>query len=316
MADTEVAATLPRQGQPVEDVKTVDEQDQRCWSVTTIIGVLDKPALVYWAANETAHAAVQNMAAWKAIEQSDGIEEAEKWIAGARFRGSKGLLTAASLGTAMHAACEHFVLNGARPDDEELGQIVAANGKLSPANQAGEVAVMNTMLDRFSEFLDRFQPVYQASEVTVFHPDYAYAGTADGFFTIDGMRVIFDIKTTREARDKQGKLKSPFPEVALQLAGYRHAALAAVWRPRRVMEFRRRYYVLSQSERDLAVPVPEVDGGAVVHITPEHCELFPVRCDERVFERFLHVIEVARWKFEMEQHVIGAPLAPPNREEI
>jgi hypothetical protein len=307
--------TLPRHGEPVEDVKKADDTDLRCWGTTTIIGVLDKPALVYWAANETAHAAVQNVNAWKAIEQSDGTEEAEKWIAGARFRGGKGQLTAAALGTSVHAACEEFVLNGMRPDDEQLGKIVAANGKLTAANVTAEVGVINTMLDRFSDWLDKFQPVYQATEVTVFHPDYAYAGTSDGFFTVDGMRLIFDIKTTREPRDKQGNLKAPYPEVALQLASYRHAALAAVWRPRRVMEFRRRYYVLSQSERDLAVPVPEVDGGAVVHITPEGCELFPVRCDEQVFERFLHVIEVARWKFEMEATVIGAPLAPPIRED-
>lgn len=307
--------SLPRHGEPVEDIKKADPTDLRHWSTTTIIGVLDKPALVYWAANETAKAAVNNVAAWRAIAESDGPEEAEKWIAGARFRGGKGQLTAASLGTSMHAACEEFVLTGARPDDTQLAQIVASNGKLNAAAVTSEVAVMNTMLDRFSEFLDRFQPVYQASEVTVFHPDFAYAGTADGFFTIDGMRLIFDIKTTREPRDGQGNLKSPYPEVALQLASYRWASLAAVWRPRRVMEFRRRYYVLSSSERELAVPVPEVDGGAVVHITPEHCELFPVRCDEAIFERFLHVIEVARWKFEMEQHVIGAPLVPPKASD-
>lgn len=309
------AITLPRHGEPVEDIKKADDTDLRHWSVTTIIGVLDKPALVYWAANETAHAAVQNVAAWRAIAESDGPEEAEKWIAGARFRGGKGQLTAASLGTSVHAACEEYVLTGARPDDTFLSQVVASNGKLSAANVIAEVATVNVMLDRFSEWLDRFQPVYQASEVTVFHPDYAYAGTADGFFTIDGMRLIFDIKTSRESRDKQGNLKSPYPEVALQLAGYRYASLAAAWRPRRVMEFRRRYYVLSQSERALAVPVPEVDGGAVVHITPEACELFPVRCDERIFERFLHVIEVARWKFEMEANVVGAPLAAPKRED-
>lgn len=310
-----MTVVLPRHGEPVEDIKKADAADLRHWSSTTIIGVLDKPALVYWAANETADAAVANAAAWRAIADSDGPEEAEKWIAGARFRGSKGQLTAAALGTSIHAACESFVLTGVRPDDGELGQIIAANGKLSAAGVAGETAVMNAMIDQFSAWLDRFQPVYQATEVTVFHPDYAYVGTADGFFTIDGMPLIFDIKTTREPRDKQGNLKAPYPEVALQLASYRYASLAAVWRPRRVMEFRRRYYVLSQAERALAVPVPEVEGGAVVHITPEHCELFPVRCDEAIFERFLHVMEVARWKFEMEAHVIGVPLAPPTRED-
>lgn len=309
-----MTAVLPRHGETVEDVKNVDATDIRHWSVTTIIGVLDKPALVYWAANEAAQCAIKDVKAWQAIEQSSGTDEAVKYISGARFRGTKGRLGAAPLGTTVHAACEEFVLTGARPTDATLADLVRANGKLSDADVLGEVGVVGGMLDHFAAWLDRFQPEYQASEVTVFHPDYAYAGTSDGFFTVDGMRLIFDIKTTRDPRDKQGNVKGPYPEVALQLAAYRYAALAAVWRPRRVMEFRRRYYVLSQSERAMAVAVPEVDGGAVVHITPEHCELFPVRCDEQVFERFLHVIEVARWKFEMEGAVIGAPLVSPLGE--
>lgn len=310
-----MTAVLPRQGEAVEDVKNVDDTDIRHWSVTTIIGVLDKPALVYWAANEAAACAIRDVETWKSIEQSSGSDEAARYITAARFRGAKGKLAAASLGTAVHSACEAFVLNGQRPSADALSELVVINGpKLHADEVASETIVLSGMLDHFSAWLDRFQPEYQASEVTVFSPDYAYAGTADGFFTVDGMRLIFDIKTTREPRDKQGNVKGPYPEVALQLAAYRYAQLAAVWRPRRVMEFRRRYYVLSQSERDLAVPVPEVDGGAVIHITPEHCELFPVRCDEAVYERFLHVIEVARWKFEMENSVLGAPLISPIGE--
>lgn len=308
------AVILPRHGEAVEDVKNVDAADIRHWSVTTIIGVLDKPALVYWAANEAAACAVADVDTWKAIEQSSGTDEAQRYITAARFRGAKGKLPAAPLGTTVHAACEEFVLNGTRPDVAKLTELVNANGgmKLNNDERAGEVALVGKMLDQFAGWLDRFQPVYQASEVTVFHPDYAYAGTCDGFFTIDGVRCIFDIKTTREPRDKQGNVKGPYPEVALQLAAYRYAQLAAVWRPRRVMEMRRRYYVLSLAERDMAVPVPEVDAGGVVHITPEHCEFYPVRCDEEVFTRFLHVIECARWKFEMENAVIGAPLTAPE----
>lgn len=308
------AVTLPRRGEPVEDVKNVDADDIRHWSVTTIIGVLDKPALIQWAANEAAACAVREHATWKSIEDSSGSDEAARWISTARYRGGKGQLSAAPLGTAVHAACEQFVLDGARPTVADLTTIVKANGgeKLKADELDNETIVVSGMLDQFAAWLDRFQPIYQASELTVFHPDFAYAGTCDGFFTIDGVRLIFDIKTTREPRDKQGNVKGPYPEVALQLAAYRFATLAAVWRPRRVMEFRRRYYVLSQAERELAVPVPEVDGGAVVHITPEHCELFPVRCDTVVFERFLHVIECARWKFEMENAVVGAPLTAPE----
>ena len=50
--------TLDHVGQsPIDDAKP-EPDDLRMWSVTTIIGALDKPALVYWAAEETAKAAV------------------------------------------------------------------------------------------------------------------------------------------------------------------------------------------------------------------------------------------------------------------
>ncbi|MGH9086643.1 MAG: thiazole synthase, partial [Acidimicrobiales bacterium] len=41
------------------DVAKPEAEDVRFWSVTTIIGALDKPALVPWAANMTAEEAVR-----------------------------------------------------------------------------------------------------------------------------------------------------------------------------------------------------------------------------------------------------------------
>ena len=73
---------------------------------------------------------------------------------------------------------------------------------------------------------------------------------------------------------------------------------------------RRRYYLLGPQERELAVPVPPVDGGVVIHITPEHCIAYPVKCDVEVHEAFLYVLEAARWLFEVSKHVIGEPLVP------
>lgn len=126
------------------------------------------------------------------------------------------------------------------------------------------------------------------------------------------MRLIVDYKTSRDGYDGRGNPKSPYPEAALQLAAYRYAELAAVWRPRRLERFRRRYYLLGADERDRAVPVPQVDGGAVIHLTPDHCEIFPVRCDEAVHEAFLFVQEAARWHLETSRDVIGRPMVPPG----
>jgi hypothetical protein len=58
----------------------------------------------------------------------------------------------------------------------------------------------------------------------------------------------------------------------------------------------------------MSVPMPEVDGGLVVHISPEHCDAYPINCDESVFECFLFMIEIARWQLEVSKTVIGVPL--------
>lgn len=279
---------LPDLGQPIEDVRRAQPDDLRCWSVTTIIGVLDKPALVYWSAEQTALAAVHQQDSWAGMAKRDP-DEAVKWLTGARFRTDPGQRTAADLGTAVHAALEDYLITG-KPNADLIDD---------------EVRPFFEQADRW---LQRFSPTILASEVTVYHPGYGYAGTTDGFMVVGGARVIFDWKTSRKSRSKGGKRTAPYPEVALQLAAYRHAEMAAVWRPRRVEANRRRYYLLSPAEQEAAVPVPEVDGGLAIHITPDHCDAYPVECGPEMFEAFCFVQECARWTFEVAPTLIGDPL--------
>ena len=290
------------------DVTDAPDGDMRLWSVTTIIGCLDKPALLYWAAEQTALAAVGSIGSLTVRLNEEGQEPVVKWLRDARFRRPKGRLSNASLGTCAHQACEEYALTGTRPDAGRMGEIVRTEGGARFDGVDAEVPVLSKMLDRFDGWLSRAQPSYDAAEVVVYHPTYGYAGTADAFLTIDGVPLIADYKTSREGYDSKGNAKTPYPEAALQLAAYRYAECAAVWRPRRIEKFRRRYYLLSDVERDQAVPVPQVDGGIVIHITPDHCEAFSVRCDERVHEAFLFVQEASRWVNDTSKSVIGMPL--------
>jgi hypothetical protein len=149
--------------------------------------------------------------------------------------------------------------------------------------------------------------------VCVYSPTYGYAGQSDAFLTIDGVRFIADYKSTRKPRDGRGQPKTPYPEqVGIQLAAYRNAEYAAVWRPRRFEQWRRRYYLLGPTERELAVPVPQVDTGLVIQITPEACEAYPIRCDEEVHEAFLFTLEAFRWVSETSKKVMGKPLVPAS----
>ena len=301
-------------GQTAIDGANQNDDDQVLWSVTTIIGVLDKPALLYWAAAEAAKAAIASANTLKARVEEEGEEAVVKWLRDAMYRKPKDRLSATGLGSAFHAAAEAYALTGVRPDDDELGQYVQQEGAKGFSGTAGEVQVLNQMLDQFDGWLQRATPEYVATEVCVMSPTYGIAGTADGFFNLDGVPLIFDLKTSRDQFDARGKQKGPYPESALQLAAYRFAELAAVWRPRRTEKFRRRYYLASKEEIDLAVPVPPVDGGVVIHVTPGSCEAYPVRCDEEVYQSFLFVLEAARWQLETSKSVIGDPLVFADRQ--
>lgn len=271
-----------------------DPDDVRLWSVTTLIGVLDKPALVPWAAIKTAEAAIDKANTWQSILEQDGRAEAINYLKNSRFRGKPGERSAKDLGTAVHKACEHAAIHGKfRPEDTNDPELVP-------------------FLRQYRRFLQDYQPEYVAAEVTVFNPQVGYAGTCDAFLNIEGSRFVVDYKTSRESDDARGKPKGPYPEVALQLAAYRYATLAAAWRARQSEQFKRRYYLLNASERAMAVPVPEVDHGLVIYLTPDRYALHPVRCDEAIFDSFLATVDAARFVLDVGHTVIGNPLIPPN----
>ena len=279
--------TIPVKGLEPEDVAKPGDDDAKFHSVTTLIGALDKPALIYWSAEQTALAAVRSAGSLERRIEEEGEENVVKWLRDARFRQPKGRRTAAELGTAVHAACEEYGLTGVKPEVD---------------------AEVQPFLDRFDEWAARFQPEYVAVEATVYSPSRGYAGTCDGFFRLQGVPLILDYKSTVKDVDSQGRATKPYPEVALQLAAYRHAELLAPFRIRRYERHRRRFYLLNETERAMAVPVPEVDGGVVIHLTPNRCTAYPVNCGLEVFERFLFVAEAFRWTDDMAKRVIGEPL--------
>jgi hypothetical protein len=296
---------------PVELTSPADD-DLRLWSVTTIIDILDKKGLLYWAAAQAAEAAIDNLATWQAMLKDQGREETVKWLRNAFNRRPKYQLGAADLGTCAHSVCENYALSGTKPDEDFIREAVWRKGG-EFVDLDSETAVVTKMLDRFDDWLQQFTPSYQATEVCVYSPTYGYAGQCDAFLTIDGVRFITDYKSSREPFDARGKPKGPYPEVALQLSAYRNAELAAVWRPRRFEQQSRRYYALSPTEQELAVPVPEVDTGLVIYLTPEACHARPVRCGEEVHQYFLFCLEMARWVNEASKTVLGEPLTPETK---
>lgn len=275
-----------------QDVPNPDQHDQRFWSVTTILSQLDKPALLYWASEQTANAACDQAPYLQQRIENEGRETIVKELRDARFKPPKGRRSATELGTAVHDACEQYALTGQRPEvDDEV----------------------RPFLEQFDRWAQRWQPKYEAAEMAVYNLTYGYAGTTDFIAVVDGVRFIGDYKSSAKDVGADGKPTGPYPEVALQLAAYRHAELAATWRARRFERYRRRYYLLSEAEKSAGVPMPEVDGGLVIHITPGHCTARPVKCDAEIFDAFTFAIEIARWQIDTSKTVIGPPLEGGHR---
>ena len=135
-------------------------------------------------------------------------------------------------------------------------------------------------VEQFQKFMDDFKPEFLMQEVTIWSNKHRYAGSFDAILEVGGETIIADWKTT----------KSIYPEVGLQLAAYRYAD--HIVRP-----------------DGNTTPIPNVSGGAVLHIHPDSYELVPLRCDEAVFEHFLTLRAQFEWT-DFSKTVVGKPLAP------
>ena len=133
----------------------------------------------------------------------------------------------------------------------------------------------------FAEFLDTVQPELISAEDVMWSDTYGYAGSSDAILRIQDAEhgstvVIVDWKTSRDT----------YPDVALQLAAYAHADVI----------------VTPDGEES---PMPEIQAGAVLHVTPERWALKPVRIDDEVFQIFLTLRRVVDWDRELSRQVIG-----------
>lgn len=165
-----------------------DADGRKVPGVTTILSNgLPKAALINWAANATAEAAVDQWDELTELSPSKRLNELKK----ARYADRD---KAARRGTEVHRIAEHLI----KGEEVEV-----------PDEIAGHV-------EAYVSFLDAFQPSPVLVEAVVMSHKYGWAGTLDliADFPTLGKRLLVDVKTTRSG---------VFGETALQLAGYRYA---------------------------------------------------------------------------------------------
>ncbi|MDP8961523.1 MAG: hypothetical protein M3N32_07920 [Actinomycetota bacterium] len=235
---------------------------ERAWSVTTILKAMPKDALTYWAAREAATYAVDNLdvLAPLAAKGDAGREEAIELTKKAPWRSSG---KKRDLGSEIHAAIESLVLDKPLP---------------APSPEA------EPYLDQFLAFVDTWEPQFLASEAVVWNRTQKYAGTLDAVCKFVDGTILVDFKTN----DGQGKSEPPYPDVAQQLAAYRHAE----------------FMLLADGTEH---PMPDVDGGACLAIFPDRYKLVPIECGPEIFNAFLYTREMYRWVYETSKTVLGQP---------
>jgi hypothetical protein len=154
-------------------IPTVHKGDSRLYvwdggeypGVTSVVGMLPKPALQYWAAKKVAEAAV---------ERGKVTERDINWLKAAPKR---DLNQAANKGSSVHDTLDRLV-NGEPVDipDDERG-----------------------FIDGFHQFCDRYNPEFLKTEETVHgeYGEYGYCGSFDAIISIAGETWLIDFKTTR-----------------------------------------------------------------------------------------------------------------------
>lgn len=170
----------------------VDPDDVRIKvpGVTSVVGMLPKDFLTYWAAKESAEAAVTNWDIVSKLVQRDPTGAVD-YLKGAHRRKSKA---ASDLGSAAHDMFERQ----ARGDTINLRHVHAD---------------IKPHVRWFDEFLQEIQPEFLHLEETVWSDAHQYAGSFDAIARVDGEIVVLDWKTS----------KAVYDSVALQLSAYRYA---------------------------------------------------------------------------------------------
>ena len=284
---------------PVPPVGVYMSPDHRYWlngegpvpSVTTVLGILDKPAVVAWKSRESARAM------WRALNPRTGVlpdlevkegtdaEELQRTedalIKWAMQEADKTRDTAAALGTQVH----------------RLADIVGAPEAGSMGFQVSEETL--PYVEAFRGFLDRYggSQSIVSSEHCVWSAN-GYAGTYDLLMQLpataeghsphtdpDACTIcltagqelwLIDIKTS----------KGYYPEYGLQLAGYRWADSIVL------------------PDTPVVYPMPHIQRTGVLHLRPDQYPDTGWRLIEypTLYEKdymtFLGALEIWRWKEE------------------
>lgn len=181
---------------PAKHLYTVDDEengqkDERVLGVTSINGVIGKPALMYWAVGEACAFVESNLAVGVALDE---VQKAEL-IAGMKRAHTIRKTKAADIGTMIHEWVEKYAK--AKIHGDKLPDL--------PVNEQ-----MRNAVQAFLRWEEKMNVKFHLSERKIYSRKHKFAGTLDLEGEVAGKLGIIDIKTS----------SGIYPEMAFQTSAY------------------------------------------------------------------------------------------------
>jgi len=175
-----------------DDIRhTYEANGELVYGTTSITGVLDKPALKFWAVNMAIGVLEEKLVPGESLDEV----EIKSLLEDARRAHMKRLSKAADIGTMIHKWLEEYV------------SAVINKTKIpkKPVNKE-----MQNAIDAFLKWIKDSNVEFISSEQKIYSRKYHYAGTFDLEALVNGKRTIIDFKTS----------KAIYPEMLLQTSAY------------------------------------------------------------------------------------------------
>ena len=254
-------------------------------SVTTVLGLLDKPGLSWAAAKETALFAVLHPDEWQHLPEDEAVDRLRKHHDGL-WKGR------AAMGTLIHAANEAFCAGENFDIEAGIDALIESERPTIWQRMDRDDIVeqaLGYVLGLEKWWLD-WQPQVYASESVVRVPG-KYIGQADMGMRAHllGQDVLIDVKTTAQQSEDKGIYLDSW---ILQTAAYAYADEEV-------------FYELAEDKsrksgfRPVEVgtgPWPKPERCAIVHLRgDEDYSFFDLPVDDEAHEQFLRLCDVWHW---------------------
>lgn len=249
--------------------------------VTTILdNSVPKPALVGWAARTVAEYVVERLTINEGVVTADTLisdlrayNDTRKWPEKLGV-GLPRIGLAKVLGTVQYA--ERDAAKNRGTEVHRLAELLAAGKEIDvPEELEGHV-------NSYLRFLEEWDPTDALLERVVVNRRWGYMGKFDMIATLPELgRTLVDIKTSRSG---------PYPETALQLAGYRYAE------------------TILDPDGEAEEAMPPVEACAVLWVRSDGYDLYRFGADESVYRIFLYCKQVAEW--------LGGPAAAVKSDAL